>query len=191
MPSPTADVSKEHLKFDSSVTGDGDNLGLDWLQCNYELGAYQQFTSVPQYSDQSFERSNENPFSINGHILTNYSLVLPVCLRSLPLSLHISHPRAFYKVNKHIYTDSTLESASLSAYMRRQGANKSSWSHSKTNQDHLSESYWITKANNEHKMYGQEDIFSVVLLVQLVLITVIVFPEVQWIQHTGVCWPKN
>lgn len=47
MPSPAADVSKEHLKFDSSVIGNGDNLGLDWLQCNYELlGAYQQFTSV-------------------------------------------------------------------------------------------------------------------------------------------------
>lgn len=48
MPSPTADASKEHLKFDSSVIGDGDNLRLDWLQCNYGLGAYQQFSLVPQ-----------------------------------------------------------------------------------------------------------------------------------------------
>ena len=37
-----ADASKEHLKFDSSVIWNGDTL--DWI--DYELGAYQQFSSV-------------------------------------------------------------------------------------------------------------------------------------------------
>lgn len=39
-------------------------------------------------------------------------------------------------------------------YLRisRHGANKNSLNHSQTNQDHLSDSYWITEADNEYKM---------------------------------------
>lgn len=133
---------------------------LDWISTmQLWIGIHQQFTSVPQCKDQSFELK---PIQCQWtNILTKYRLVLPVCSRNLPLSLHKPHQHAFYKVNKHLYTDSCsyVTVQSLSAYMRRQRANKSSWNHSETNQDLLSESYWITEVNNEYKMYGQEDIW--------------------------------
>lgn len=48
MPNATADAPKEHLKFDSSLTGNGDNLGL--AICNYGLSPYQQFIVLKKSS---------------------------------------------------------------------------------------------------------------------------------------------
>lgn len=165
---------------------------LDWIGYNAIMN-WEHINNLLQYHSTVISHLNDQ-IKTHSVSMDKFSQITGLCCRFAwevcPwVCIYLIRVLSTRSINT--FTLTTLESASLSAYMRRQGANKSSWNHSKTNQDHLSESYWITKANNEHKMDGQEDIFPVVLLVQLVLITVIVFPEVQWIQHTGVCWPKN
>lgn len=80
MPSPAADASKEHLKFDSSLTGNGVKLGLEWLQCNYEQGAYQQFTTrIGGLVIRLIKLGNIQCYWTNAH--TNYRFVLPERLK--------------------------------------------------------------------------------------------------------------